>query len=269
MHQKFSHVLVNYKDNRNTKSEKRLRGRDSPYKIYQNLTDNNSNQSKEFNRPQNNQIRSNHSLQRSIDIHDLNRSQNTRHSFYRIKTENDGPIEINQRNQIKPTSLYLNQIEIQRNSLNTSNKTPTSKANRFRLIKLNQGREIQNSRNLQFFQLQINEQLSIQPNNRRQISPQINYDNDNFNKISLINQYQKKKNEERSNSSSDQLKKSIFQQIQDFNQTKLDQIHLAKQEDYMKFSFGFQYNQLRSTKKFPKDVFYNNVSKAKKILSTQ
>lgn len=35
----------------------------------------------------------------------------------------------------------------------------------------------------------------------------------------------------------------------------------------MKFSFGFQCNQIKSIKKFPKDIFYNDVRKAKKYLS--
>ncbi|CAD8081556.1 unnamed protein product [Paramecium primaurelia] len=269
MQQKHSHDLVISKDNRSTQSAHKCRGRDSPHKLYQNLTHKNSNQSKDINLLQNYQIKPNHYLQTSIDVNELNRSQKTQNSHSRIKTEVDRSIDLNKRIQPKVISVILNKIDIHRNNQNTLDKISTSKANRLRTIKLNQGRDIQDNHNKYFFRPDIKPQISIKANNYLKINAQTNNQDSTLDDQSQLDYQQSKINELRRNTNPNQLKKSIFQQIQDFNLIKSDQIHLAKEEDYMKFSFGFQYNQVKSTKRFPKDVFYNDVRKAKKNLSMQ
>ncbi|CAK86975.1 unnamed protein product (macronuclear) [Paramecium tetraurelia] len=265
MYQKHSQDLVICKDNRSTQSAHKCRGGDSPQKLYQNLTHKNSNQSKDIHLLQNNQMRPTHYLQTSIDVHELNRSQKARHSHQRIKTEIDRSMDLNKRIYPKVLSVLLHKIEIPRNNQNALEKISTKQLNQIKEVQ----RDIQDSHHKYFFQPDIKPQLSIKANNYLKINPQANFQDSTLDDLSQIHHQQNKLNDIRRNTNPNQLKKSLFQQIQDFNLIRFDQIHLAKEEDYMKFSFGFQYNQVRSTKKFPKDVFYNDVRKAKKNLSMQ
>ncbi|CAD8205895.1 unnamed protein product [Paramecium octaurelia] len=266
MYQQHSHDIVISKDNRNAQSANKSRSRHSPYNLYQNLTHKNSSHSKDHSLFPINKINTNHDYQPSIDVQDLSRPSQSRQSHKRNKTDADRSTNLNNR-----ISLLRNDA-IQRNSQSTLNKISTNKINRLRAVKLNQTRvqrDILDRYNKQHIKLDFEDQQLIKPNNYLIINSYAN-DKDRLSyEGSRQDSQQKQRNESISYTDSKQFKQSTIKQIQDFHSTKLDQVNLNKQEDYMKFSFGFQCTKIKSTKKFPKDIFYNDVRKAKKCLSNQ
>ncbi|CAK73778.1 unnamed protein product (macronuclear) [Paramecium tetraurelia] len=260
-------VAVN-NDFRKTQSANKCRGGEPPNKMYQNFTHKNQSQPKVVNLFRNHPDRSNHYLKTSIDVHEIHKSKKSVTSHQRIKTEIDKPNESN--NYPNEILMFLNKGEIQNSKLNAlNNRIATNKGNRLKAVKVNQGREIydcDHSKQSSQPDLQIqilrkssnylrNVNKGLSTPNKMDENPQINY-------------YQLRNRRSNYTRSDDvtPLRRSVFQQIQDYSDTKLDQINMTKEEDIMQFSFGLQYNKLRVLKRFPKDIFYGDVRKAKKNL---
>ncbi|CAD8089381.1 unnamed protein product [Paramecium sonneborni] len=261
------------KECRKTQSANKCRGGESQNKLYQNFTHKNSSQPKVVNLFRNHPSRSNHYLKTSIDVHEINKSKKSVTSHQRIKTEMDKPNDFNKRFYPNEIQMFLNQVDIQKNKLNLLNKIVNNKVNRLKAVKVNQRREIYDcNHSKQSSQPNLQDQIMkktnnyLRNNNNGQLTPNNIDENPQFNYFQHKIEYRNRRSNYIRSDDVTPLRRSVFQQIQDYSDTKFDQINVTKEEDVMQFSFGLQYNKLRVLKRFPKDIFYGDVRKAKKNL---
>ncbi|CAD8064471.1 unnamed protein product [Paramecium primaurelia] len=270
MQYQFPLELAVNKDCRKSQSANKCRVGDSPNKLYQNYTHKNQSQPKVVNIFRNNANRSNNYLKTSIDVHEINKSKKSVTSHQRIKTEIDKQNDFNKRFYPNDIQMFLNKVEIQNNKLNAlNNRITTNKGNRLKAVKVNQGREIYDyNQTKQSSQPDLQDQIMRKTNNYlRNINKGLSTPN-NIDENPQFNYFQQR-NRRSNYDDVTPLRRSVFQQIQDYSDTKLDQINVTREEDVMQFSFGLQYNKLRAIKRFPKDIFYGDVRKAKKNLQMQ
>ncbi|CAK94908.1 unnamed protein product (macronuclear) [Paramecium tetraurelia] len=229
-----------------------------------------------------NKINTNHDYQPSIDVQDLNGPSQSRQSHQRNKTDADRSTNLNNRisllsrqifNYIRKQCNPKKQLEHTKQDFNKQDQqTQSSQIESNKSTKRYLGQTQQIVHQTRFRRLIIIQTLQLSKYSMSQILVINSYANDKDRlsyEGSRQDSQQKQRNESISYTDSKQFKQSTIKQIQDFHSTKLDQLNLNKQEDYMKFSFGFQCTKIKSTKKFPKDIFYNDVRKAKKCLSNQ
>ncbi|CAD8058970.1 unnamed protein product [Paramecium primaurelia] len=282
------------KDCRKTQSANKCRGAESPNKLYQNFTHKNSSQPKVVNLFRS-FIFDNFILQ--IILIDITNIYKLQQMF--MKQTNLKNLQvlikelrlklINQMTLIKDFIQMrskcfqvlieihrIDKVEIQKNKLNVLNKTITNKGNRLQAVKVNQGREIYDCNNSkQSSQPDLQDQILRKTNNylrnnrNGQSTPNNIDENPQFNYFQHKIEYRNRRSNYTRSDDVTPLRRSVFQQIQDYSDTKLDQINVTKEEDIMQFSFGLQYNKLRALKRFPKDIFYGDVRKAKKNLQMQ
>ncbi|CAD8148670.1 unnamed protein product [Paramecium octaurelia] len=276
MQYQFPMELAVNKDCRKTQSANKCRGGESPNKLYQNFTHKNSSQPKVVNLFRNHPNRYNQYLQTSIDVHEINKSKKSVTSHQRVKTEIDKPNDFNKRFYPNEIQMFLNKVEIQKNKLNVLNKTVLNKGNRLQAVKVNQGREIYDcNHSKQISQPDLQDQILRKTNNylknnrNGQSTPNNVDENPQFNYFQHKIEYRNRRSNYIRSDDVTPIRRSVFQQIQDYSDTKLDQINVAKEEEIMQFSFGLQYNKLRALKRFPKDIFYGDVRRAKKNLQMQ
>ncbi|CAD8068482.1 unnamed protein product [Paramecium sonneborni] len=276
MQYQFSVELAVNKDCRKTQSANKCTGRESQNNLYQNFTHKNSSQPKVVNIFRNHPTKSNHYLQTSIDVHEINKSKKHITFHQRIKTEIDKPSDFNKRFNPNEIQVFLNKVEIEKNKLNVLNKIATNQGNQLKAVKVNQGREIYNfNHSKQSSQPELQDQILRKTNNylrnnkNGQSTPNNFDENPQFNYFKHKIEFRNRRNNYTRSDDVTPLRRSVFQQIQEYSDTKLDQINLTKEEDIMQFSFGLQYNKLRVLRRFPKDIFYGDVRKAKKNLQMQ